>query len=321
MGAGMCGAVVTVPGWDSGDSAPQRFLHQVKAECHFSNASGQVQLRYLERFIYDRTEIVRFDSARDRFEALTPLGEPTVKRWNSCKEELQRARATMDLFCWFCYSLPEAGRVLGRRVKPVVTVSPTKDDPLSPRTLLLCTAASFYPREIKIHWLKNGRRATEGVLYGEELHNGDWTYQIQVMLEDTPQRGDVYACQVEHASLKTPLIVRWERRTSASARSKVWTGVTGALLGMVYLAVGLSLYLRSKKGKGALEGTLGGRPREGDASPALSEVLLDSVWFPFYEGGVTLDSRSWAFPKSKAGSRGCRGTLEGGPQRHCPLSP
>uniref|UniRef100_A0A8D2Q4A4 Ig-like domain-containing protein n=1 Tax=Varanus komodoensis TaxID=61221 RepID=A0A8D2Q4A4_VARKO len=239
--------------------SPQRFLHQVKAECHFSNASGQVQLRYLERFIYDRTEIVRFDSARDRFEALTPLGEPTVKRWNSCKEELQRARATMDLFCWFCYSLPEAGRVLGRRVKPVVTVSPTKDDPLSPRTLLLCTAASFYPREIKIHWLKNGRRATEGVLYGEELHNGDWTYQIQVMLEDTPQRGDVYACQVEHASLKTPLIVRWERRTSASARSKVWTGVTGALLGMVYLAVGLSLYLRSKKGKGALEGTLGGR--------------------------------------------------------------
>uniref|UniRef100_A0A8D2L7I3 Ig-like domain-containing protein n=1 Tax=Varanus komodoensis TaxID=61221 RepID=A0A8D2L7I3_VARKO len=235
--------------------SPQRFLHQVKAECHFSNASGQVQLRYLERFIYDRTEIVRFDSARDRFEALTPLGEPTVKRWNSCKEELQRARATMDLFCWPGCSGPFAHG----RLKPVVTVSPTKDDPLSPRTLLLCTAASFYPREIKIHWLKNGRRATEGVLYGEELHNGDWTYQIQVMLEDTPQRGDVYACQVEHASLKTPLIVRWERRTSASARSKVWTGVTGALLGMVYLAVGLSLYLRSKKGKGALEGTLGGR--------------------------------------------------------------
>uniref|UniRef100_A0A8D2L8B9 Ig-like domain-containing protein n=1 Tax=Varanus komodoensis TaxID=61221 RepID=A0A8D2L8B9_VARKO len=240
----------------------QRGLSSPRSPCHFSNASGQVQLRYLERFIYDRTEIVRFDSARDRFEALTPLGEPTVKRWNSCKEELQRARATMDLFCWFCYTTSFSATPFFY-FKPVVTVSPTKDDPLSPRTLLLCTAASFYPREIKIHWLKNGRRATEGVLYGEELHNGDWTYQIQVMLEDTPQRGDVYACQVEHASLKTPLIVRWgreiKRRTSASARSKVWTGVTGALLGMVYLAVGLSLYLRSKKGKGALEGTLGGR--------------------------------------------------------------
>ncbi|XP_044284119.1 rano class II histocompatibility antigen, B alpha chain-like [Varanus komodoensis] len=107
--------------------------------------------------------------------------------------------------------------------------------------------ASFYPREIEVRWLKNGRRATEGVFYGEELHNGDWTYQTQVMLEDTPQRRDVYACQVEHASLETPITVQWEPRTSESARSKVWTGVVGALLGVVYLAVGLSLYLRSKK--------------------------------------------------------------------------
>uniref|UniRef100_A0A8D2L4W8 Ig-like domain-containing protein n=1 Tax=Varanus komodoensis TaxID=61221 RepID=A0A8D2L4W8_VARKO len=60
---------------------------------------------------------------------------------------------------------------------------------------------------IEVRWLKNGRRATEGVFYGEELHNGDWTYQTQVMLEDTPQRRDVYACQVEHASLETPITV------------------------------------------------------------------------------------------------------------------
>ncbi|KAF7235107.1 RLA class II histocompatibility antigen, DP beta chain [Varanus komodoensis] len=88
------------------------------------------------------------------------------------------------------------------------SISPTKDDPLFPCTLLLCTATSFYPWEIEVHWLKNGQRATEGVFYGEELHNGDWMYQTQVMLEDTPQHGDVYACQVEHASLETPIIVQ-----------------------------------------------------------------------------------------------------------------
>ncbi|XP_044284121.1 H-2 class II histocompatibility antigen, E-S beta chain-like [Varanus komodoensis] len=227
--------------------ASRRFLAQDKFECRFSNATGREQVRLLYRYIYDRTEIARFDSALGRYEALTVLGEPAAEYWNSQEEVLAVKRREVDSFCRYNYEKIYGPFAHGRRVKPVVTVSPTKDDPLSPRTLLLCTAASFYPREIKIHWLKNGRRATEGVLYGEELHNGDWTYQIQVMLEDTPQRGDVYACQVEHASLKTPLIVRWERRTSASARSKVWTGVTGALLGMVYLAVGLSLYLRSKK--------------------------------------------------------------------------
>ncbi|XP_044287553.1 HLA class II histocompatibility antigen, DQ beta 2 chain-like, partial [Varanus komodoensis] len=79
--------------------------------------------------------------------------------------------------------------------QPVVTISPTKDDPLSPCTLLLCTVASFYLREIEIQWLKNSQDVTEVVFYGEELHNGDWTHKTQVMLEDTPQRGDVYTCQ------------------------------------------------------------------------------------------------------------------------------
>uniref|UniRef100_A0A8D2IQP5 Ig-like domain-containing protein n=1 Tax=Varanus komodoensis TaxID=61221 RepID=A0A8D2IQP5_VARKO len=190
-------------------ASPRRFLHQTKHECRFSNATGRVQVRFLFRHIYDRTEIARFDSARGRYEALTPLGEPDTECWNSQKEVLEDARAAVDTFCWCNYGLPEAGRVVGRRVQPVVTISPTKDDPLSPRTLLLCTAASFYPREIEVRWLKNGRRATEGVFYGEDLHNGDWTYQTQVMLEDTPQRGEIYTCQVEHASLKTPITVHW----------------------------------------------------------------------------------------------------------------
>ncbi|KAF7235106.1 SMH class II histocompatibility antigen, beta-1 chain [Varanus komodoensis] len=153
-------------------------------------------------------------------------------------------------------------------VQPAVTISPTKDDPLSPRTLLLCTMASFYPQEIEVCWLKNGRWATK------ELHNGDWMYQIQVMLEDTPQRGDVYIChavgsytsryaikggvcpldhritlltQVQPAVNQHPEVPFTKLRTSKFARSKVWMGVMGALLGVVFVAVGLSLYLRSKK--------------------------------------------------------------------------
>uniref|UniRef100_A0A8D2IVF9 Ig-like domain-containing protein n=1 Tax=Varanus komodoensis TaxID=61221 RepID=A0A8D2IVF9_VARKO len=83
-------------------------------------------------------------------------------------------------------------------VQPMVTISPTKDDPLSPLTLLLCTAASFYPWEIEIRWLKKGRRVTEGSSTGRSL-----------MLEDTPRCGDVYTCMVEHASLETPITVLW----------------------------------------------------------------------------------------------------------------
>ncbi|XP_065268957.1 antigen-presenting glycoprotein CD1d-like [Emys orbicularis] len=43
----------------------------------------------------------------------------------------------------------------------------------------------------------------------ELLQNGDWTFQILVMLEMSPRRGDVYTCQVEHISLRDPLTVHW----------------------------------------------------------------------------------------------------------------
>ncbi|XP_026548001.1 rano class II histocompatibility antigen, A beta chain-like [Notechis scutatus] len=120
-------------------------------------------------------------------------------------------------------------------------------DPTSPNTILLCTATGFYPLEIEIRWLKNGQLEEEGVAFGEEIQNGDWTYQLQVMLETQPQRGDVYTCQVGHVSLEAPITVQWELRSSSSARSKLWTGIMGAVIGAAFLAVGLFSYLKSKK--------------------------------------------------------------------------
>ncbi|KAM3848354.1 DLA class II histocompatibility antigen, DR-1 beta chain-like [Vipera latastei] len=121
--------------------------------------------------------------------------------------------------------------------KPTVSISPTKLDPASPHTILLCTARGFYPVEIEVRWLKNGWPEEEGVAFGEELQNGDWTYQLQVMLETQTQRGDVYACQVGHTSLEAPITVQWEPR-SISARRKLWTGAVGALIRVIFFATG-----------------------------------------------------------------------------------
>ncbi|XP_062979035.1 H-2 class II histocompatibility antigen, E-S beta chain-like isoform X1 [Elgaria multicarinata webbii] len=236
-----------VPGAGGGKKPPPapHFLHQHKSECRFSN--GTQQVRFLDRHFYGRQEIVRFDSARGDFEAVTPLGEPDAQYLNSQEEILQYQRTGVDRFCRHNYDNIYGPFSHRRRVQPSVSISPTKEDPLSPHTLLLCTAASFYPLEIEIQWLKNGQEQKEGVFYGEELRNGDWTYQTQVMLETKPEHGDVYTCQVEHASLEAPITVQWEPRKSDSARSKVWTGAVGAVLGVVFVAVGLSLYLKKKK--------------------------------------------------------------------------
>ncbi|KAM6472459.1 H-2 class II histocompatibility antigen, E-S beta chain-like isoform 1-T1 [Liasis olivaceus] len=241
----LVGALSRIPGSEGGEEPPAHFLYQTKDECHFLN--GTQRVRFLSRDIYDRQETDRFDSDLGKFVAVTPLWQFMADSFNRNKDYMRNMKAAVDYFCRHNYEVAAAGLVIGRRTKPTVTISPTKMDPGSPNTILLCTAMGFYPLEIDVQWLKNGRPEKEGVAFGEELQNGDWTYQLQVMLETQPQHGDIYACKVGHASLEAPVTVQWEPRSSNAAKSKLWTGAVGAVLGVVFLAVGLSLYLKNKK--------------------------------------------------------------------------
>ncbi|XP_058028336.1 H-2 class II histocompatibility antigen, E-S beta chain-like [Ahaetulla prasina] len=241
----LVGALARIPGSEGGKETPAHFLHQRKSECRFFN--GTQRVRYLDRYFYDRQEYLRFDSDRGEVEAVTEFGKVDADYWNRDKQLLQIKKATVDRFCRYNYEGFQRNSVVGRRAKPTVTISPTKMDPTSHNTILLCTAMGFYPMEIEIQWLKNGQPEKEGVAFGEELQNGDWTYQLQVMLETQPQWGDLYTCKVKHSSLEAPITVQWEPCSSSSARSKLWTGIMGAVIGVAFLAVGLFSYLKSKK--------------------------------------------------------------------------
>ncbi|KAK9405173.1 DLA class II histocompatibility antigen DR-1 beta chain-like [Crotalus adamanteus] len=203
----LAGALARIPGSEGGKETPAHFLYQEKSECRFLN--GTQRVRYLQCYFYDRQEFARFDSARGAYEAVTALGKGDAEAWNRDKRLLQYRKTGVDRFCRRNYEVFQSNSVVGRRAKPTVSISPTKLDPASPNTILLCIVRGFYPVEIEVRWLKNGRPEEEGVAFGEELQNGDWTYQLQVMLETQPQRGDVYTCQVEHASLEAPITVQW----------------------------------------------------------------------------------------------------------------
>ncbi|XP_054832756.1 H-2 class II histocompatibility antigen, E-S beta chain-like [Eublepharis macularius] len=224
-----------------------RFLAQRKPECRHANGT-RGEVRYLFRDFYDRQEIARFDSRGGLYQAVSPLCLADERDYNRDPQALEYARASVESYCRHNCEVATASQMVGRKVQPLVKISPTKAEPLSHHTLLICTATGYYPSEIKIKWLKNGQEQTEGVGYAEELQNGDWTFQNQVMLETVPEQGDVYVCQVEHWSREEPITVHWEPQTSDSAKSKVWTGVVGAVLGVVFVAVGLALYLKSGKG-------------------------------------------------------------------------
>nr|AJD14497.1 MHC class II antigen [Muntiacus crinifrons]AJD14500.1 MHC class II antigen [Muntiacus reevesi] len=227
------------------------FLEYAKSECHFSNGTERVQ--FLQRYIYNREEFVRFDSDWGEFRAVTELGRPSAKYLNSQKEILEQRRGEVDRFCRHNYGILDSFAVQ-RRVDPTVTVYPAKTQPLQHHNLLVCSVNGFYPGHIEVKWFRNGHEEEAGVISTGLIPNGDWTFQTMVMLETVPQSGEVYTCQVEHPSQTSPIRVEWMAR-SDSAQSKMMSGVGGFVLGLLFLAVGLFIYFRNQKGRPTLQPT------------------------------------------------------------------
>uniref|UniRef100_A0A8C0GVB3 Ig-like domain-containing protein n=1 Tax=Chelonoidis abingdonii TaxID=106734 RepID=A0A8C0GVB3_CHEAB len=209
---------------------PENFLYQEKWDCYLPTGTGGV--RFVWRGIYAGSNH-HFRQRPGVFEAERSWGA-RHRRWNKDPTSWRRS-AAVDTFCRHNY---------GRSIQPKVKVSPTKSGSPPHPHLLVCSVTGFYPSGIEIKWLKNGQEQTAGVVSTELLQNGDWTFQILVMLEMSPRRGDVYTCQVEHISLQGPLTAQ-----SDSARSKMLTGVGGFMLGLIFLAPGLLIYLKNKKGE------------------------------------------------------------------------
>eukprot|EP00071_Canis_lupus_P047899 XP_022281456.1 major histocompatibility complex, class II, DO beta isoform X3 [Canis lupus familiaris] len=220
------------------------FVIQAKADCYFINGTEKVQ--FVVRFIFNLEEYARFDSHVGMFVALTELGKPDAELWNSQPGILERSRASVDLLCRHNYELG-APFTVGRKVQPEVTVYPERTPSMQHHNLLLCSVTGFYPGDIKIKWFRNGQEERVGVMSTGLIRNGDWTFQTMVMLEMTPELGDVYTCLVNHPSLLSPVSVEWRAQSTYSWR-KMLSGIAAFLLGLIFLLVGTVICLRAQKG-------------------------------------------------------------------------
>ncbi|NXH13099.1 HB2L protein, partial [Bucco capensis] len=92
---------------------------------------------------------------------------------------------------------------------PEVEIYPMQSSSPPQIDRLVCAVMDFYPVEVEVKWFWNGLEVSERVVSTEVMQNGDWTYQVLVMLETSPQHGDTYTCQVEHISLQQPIRQHW----------------------------------------------------------------------------------------------------------------
>ncbi|XP_034750263.1 class II histocompatibility antigen, M beta 1 chain-like [Etheostoma cragini] len=113
--------------------------------------------------------------------------------------------------------------------------------------MLVCSAYNFYPKQIRLTWLRNGQEVTLSVSFSEVMPDGDLYYQIHSYLESTPTQGEKITCMVEHFTLSEPMLQVWDPSLPASEWIKIAVGLFGLKLGFVMLSSGFIYYKKNSK--------------------------------------------------------------------------
>ncbi|XP_038226853.1 class I histocompatibility antigen, F10 alpha chain-like isoform X3 [Dermochelys coriacea] len=114
-------------------------------------------------------------------------------------------------------SLLQGGtKALGWQVPPGMSVTYRHTPHGS--TTLSCHARGFYPRPIRVSWVRDGAEILPPMNASGILPNADSTYQIQQSLEIPPRWGHSYACRVQHSSLVEPALTMGLPEVSVSRR-------------------------------------------------------------------------------------------------------
>ncbi|XP_047242406.1 HLA class II histocompatibility antigen, DR beta 5 chain-like [Girardinichthys multiradiatus] len=212
--------------------------------CEFTSTELK-DIEYIRSNYYDKLEIYRFSSSLGKFVGYTDYGIKQADYFNSQTSYIEGLKAQKDTYC-----LNNIGNdyqaALSKSVEPYVRIH---SEAPSSGGMLVCGVYSFYPKTIKVSWLRNGLEITSGVTSTEELPDGDWYYQVHSQLEYTPRSGEKISCRVEHASLKEPLITDWSPSMPESEKNKLAIGASGLILGLILSLAGFIYYKRKARGR------------------------------------------------------------------------
>ncbi|KAM4536368.1 H-2 class II histocompatibility antigen, E-S beta chain-like isoform 2-T2 [Odontesthes bonariensis] len=215
--------------------------------CEF-NSTELKDIEFIQSYFYNKLEYARFSSSLGKFVGYTEFGVKNAERWNKDTGQLAALRAQKETYCQHNIGLWYSG-FLPKSVKPTVRLYSTAPSAGRHAAMLLCRVYDFYPKTIKVSWLRDGQEVTSDVTSTEEMEDGDWYYQIQSHLEYTPRSGEKISCKVEHASLQEPLITDWDPSMPDSERNKIAIGASGLILGLILSLAGFIYYKRKARGR------------------------------------------------------------------------
>ncbi|KAK7146345.1 hypothetical protein R3I93_013936 [Phoxinus phoxinus] len=223
------------------------YYEYMTSECVYST-SDYSDMVYLNSFSFNKVVDVQFNSTVGKYVGYTEEGVKHAENFNKDPAILQQQKAAVDTFCRHNAQIWDSS-VRDKTEKPEVTLSSVKQAEGRHPAVLMCSAYDFYPKKIKVYWLRDGKLMTSEVTSTMELADGDWYYQIHSELEYTPKSGEKISCVVEHASSTQPIVKDWNPSMPEVNRNKIAIGSSGLVLGIIIAAAGLIYYKKKSSGR------------------------------------------------------------------------
>ncbi|XP_067251307.1 rano class II histocompatibility antigen, A beta chain-like isoform X1 [Chanodichthys erythropterus] len=236
--------IFTLPVFIGAESANEYYTTRW-ARCIYSSPDLS-DMVYTDSTYFNKYLYIQFNSTIGRFVGFTEHGMRTADDWNN-STYLQQVKERV-VFCKFSIASRESTAHV-KSVKPKVILSIVKQAGGRHPSVLMCSAYEFYPRQIKVSWLRDGKLMTSEVTSTMEMADGDWYYQIHSELEYTPKSGEKISCMVEHASSTQPMIYDWDPSIPESEKNKITIGASSLVLGIIIAAAGLIYYKKKLAGR------------------------------------------------------------------------
>ncbi|XP_066580146.1 class I histocompatibility antigen, F10 alpha chain isoform X2 [Amia ocellicauda] len=222
-------------------------------EINFSEDSSVKFIRGYDQYSYDGADFLSFDESRSQWVAPVPPAEPTKRKWDNEQILNQYTKGYLERECvdWLTKFYKYAQKDIEKLSPPDVHVFAKFS--LNPgRLALSCLATGFYPKDVQVDLFKQDKMLGEadGVQSSGVRSNGDETYQLRKWLEIPESDKEGYSCKVQHRSLTTPIIKKWEGDVlDCNRNSCCGAAVIGGLIVMmlVVCAVVVTFVLYKKK--------------------------------------------------------------------------
>ncbi|KAI5094652.1 hypothetical protein C0J45_14727, partial [Silurus meridionalis] len=222
------------------------YYRERRSQCIYSSRDLS-DMVYIDSAIFNKVRYIWFNSTVGKFQGYTQHGIYNAERFNNDTALMAGERADLENFCKHNAQIYDTA-IIDKSVAPEVMVTSVKKSDGSHPAVLMCSAYNFYPKIIKVTWMRNGKEVKGGQTSTEEMADGDWYYQIHSHLEYKPESGEEISCVVEHASFKKPMIYKWDPSMPESDKSKIAIGASGLVLGIIISAAGFIYYKKKHSG-------------------------------------------------------------------------